>query len=226
MVGRHATQRMTWREIKELYDLTRPDLGLDSQPRFNIAPTQQSLVVRQHENGEREAIVARWGLVPLWAKSIEKTLAMFNAMSETVETKPTFRAAWKSRPCLVVTSGFYEWAGKTPKQPYFVTRRDEQPFAFGGLWEAWRSSEGPELLSYTILTVPPNDFIANVHHRMPVMLAPDQWAGWLSTPEARKALCTPFPSGEMEMWPVSRKVSTVTNEGPELAEPTGAIIHG
>src|SRR5580692_5835071 len=106
MVGRYATQRMTWREIKELYDLTRPDLGLDLQPRFNIAPTQQSLVVRQHDNGEREAIMARWGLVPLWSKSIEKTLATFNAMSETVETKPTFRAAWKSRPCLVVASGF------------------------------------------------------------------------------------------------------------------------
>src|ERR1700722_1092247 len=100
MVGRYATQRMTWREIKELYDITTPDLVPGYSERSNIAPTQQSLIVRQHENGEREAIMARWGLVPLWTKSLEKTLATFNAMSETVETKPTFRAAWKSRPCV------------------------------------------------------------------------------------------------------------------------------
>ncbi len=147
-----------------------------------------------------------------------------NAKAESAPVKPAFRSAYKARPCLVVADGFYEWQkiDAAEKQPYFITRKDSKPFAFAGLWEAWRAKDAPNgsplTLTFTIMTCEPNVLCARVHNRMPVMLAPEQWSGWLGTAEERDALLKPFPADDMTMWPVSKAVGSVKNTGPELVE--------
>jgi putative SOS response-associated peptidase YedK len=207
MCGRFS-DRYSWRDLKELYDLTTPYLASNFPPRTNIAPMQTSFVVRAAKDGRRELAELRWGLVPSRSKDDTGGAAMINAKSETVAEKPTFRAAFKARPCLVVADGFYEWnkLGPKQKQPYFITRRDAKPFAFAGLWEWWRAKDAaPDAAgveTFTILTTEPNALCAQVHNRMPVILAPDAWPRWLSTPDERKTLMKPFPADDMEMWPV------------------------
>ena len=225
MCGRF-TDRYTWAELHALYSLTDADmLKSNFPPRFNIAPTQSSLVVRLNKAGERELADMKWGLVPSWSKDAKMAGSTFNAKSETVAEKPAFRAAFKSRPCLVVADGFYEWKklGPKEKQPYFITRVDAKPFAFAGLWEWWRAKDADAdalaLETFTILTCAPNALCAHVHDRMPVMLAPEDWNAWLATPDQRKALLRPFPDDEMTMWPVTSAVGNVKNTGPELVEP-------
>ncbi len=229
MCGRF-TDRYTWRELKELYDLTTPYLTSNFPPRFNIAPTQTSFVVRRDKEGKRELAEMKWGLVPSWSKDAKGAFSTFNAKAESVAEKPTFRAAFKARPCLVVADGFYEWKKISPKekQPYFITRVDAKPFAFAGLWEWWRAKDAPAddkgLETFTILTCEPNKLCAEVHDRMPVILAPESWNAWLGTPEERKALMVPFPADDMTMWPVTAAVGSVKNTGPELVEPIGAAM--
>jgi putative SOS response-associated peptidase YedK len=223
MCGRF-TDRYTWRELKELYDITTPYLASNFPPRFNIAPTQLSFVVRLNRDGARELAEMKWGLVPSWSKDAKGGFSTFNAKAETVAEKPTFRTAFKQRPCLVVADGFYEWK-KLPdgaKQPYFITRADAKPFAFGGLWEWWRAKDAPEgdkgLETFTIITTPPNALCATVHDRMPLMLAKEEFAKWLGTVEERTALLRPFPAEDMTMWPVGKAVGNVKNTGAELVE--------
>ncbi len=157
---------------------------------------------------------------------------MINARAETVARAPAFCSAFKSRPCLVVADGFYEWKklGPKEKQPYFIRRRGGQPFAFAGLWEWWRAKDAPSdeagLETFTILTTEPNALCAQIHNRMPVMLAPADWPRWLATPEERKTLTHPFPADDMEMWPVDKAVGNVKNIGSQLVEPIGPVISG
>jgi putative SOS response-associated peptidase YedK len=165
----------------------------------------------------------RWGLVPSWAKDDKGGAALINAKAETVAEKPSFRNAFKSRPCLVPADGFYEWA-KLPggtKQPYFITTKNE-PFAFAGLWERWRPKEAPNdaapLETFTILTTEPNALCAPIHNRMPVILARDEWCAWLGTPAQRSVLLRPFPAERMDALPIGKAVGNVKNDGPELIE--------
>jgi len=216
MCGRF-TNRYSWRQLKELYDLTTPYLTSNFPPRYNIAPTQPSFVVRM-KAGQRELAEMQWGLVPYWSKDAKGGAKMINAQSETADVKPAFRDPWRMRRCLVVADGFYEWP--EPARPRFITLKDNAPFAFGGLWDAW----GPERLhTFTILTTKPNEFMVEIHDRMPVMLAPESWSHWLG--EARvtnaelKALCAPFPSERMTAWPVDRAVGNVKYDEPRLVEP-------
>jgi len=231
MCGRF-TNRYSWREIKELYDLTTPYLTSNFPPNYNIAPTQQSFVVRVANGGSRQLAELKWGLVPFWAKDDKGASSMINARAETVASAPSFRDAFRARPCLVVADGFYEWKKLSPneKQPYFVTRRGAKPFAFAGIWEWWRPNDAPAesagVESFTILTTEPNELCARIHSRMPLMLAPGDFAGWLGAPDSRAALLRPYPADEMEMWPVARSVGNVKNTGAELIEPTGAAIKG
>lgn len=222
MCGRF-TNRYTWREIKELYDLTTPYLTSNFPPRYNIAPTQKSFVVRLNREGKRELAELRWGLVPFWAKDLKIGSKMINCKSETADTKPSFRAAFKARRCLVVADGFYEWP--TRDKPRFITLKENAPFAFAGLWESWGPKEGDRTETFTILTTTPNTFMAKVHHRMPVMLKPDNWPDWIGETDASveklKALCKPFPSKYMTSWAVDPKVGNVENHGPELVERAG-----
>jgi len=203
-----------------LYRLTGAPPASNFPPRYNIAPTQSSFVVRLKE-GQRELTEMRWGLVPFWADDLKIGSRMINAQSETCATKPAFRHAFRSRRCLVVADGFYEWP--TRDKPRLITLKNNEPFSFAGLWETWGSKDGNKIESFTILTTTPNEFMAPIHNRMPVMLAPECWATWLgessATSDELLALCRPFPAERMTSWAVSRRVGNVNNTDATLVEP-------
>lgn len=195
----------------------RPNLA----PRYNIAPTQTVPIVRRARGGEgRELALVRWGLVPAWAKDLSIGSRMINARAEGIATKPAFRAAFKARRCLVPADGFYEWAkldGR--KQPMLIRLRSGEPFAFAGLWEIWRSPDGP-LETCAIVTTEPNAVTAPIHNRMPVILDPDDYNRWLdpSRPGGEELL-RPCPAEWLEAYPVSPKVNSPRNDAAELIEP-------
>ncbi len=214
MCGRFADY-YSRHEISELYGIAFDLMPPSNFPqRYNIAPTQNSFVVRLNKDGKRELAELRWALVPFWAKELKG--GPINAQSETADVKPMFRAAFKNRRCLVVANGFFEWPEKD--KPRYITLKDNAPFAFAGLWESWGPKKGDKIETFTILTTTPNSFMEKVHYRMPVMLAPDSWPLWLGEMEAPveklKALCKPFPSKVMTSWRVDPKVGNVKNQGP------------
>ncbi len=199
-----------------------------SAPRFNVAPTQPILAVRREREGagpEREAAALRWGLIPSWAKDESFGSRTFNARAETVASKPSFRAAFKRRPCLIPADGFYEWRreGKTRRQPHYIHGRGEEPLVFAGLWESWLAPDGSELESGTIITTEANEAMSALHHRMPVILAPEAFGTWLGEggeePEAREALLVPCPDDWLAMHEVERRVGDVRQDDEGLIEP-------
>lgn len=188
-------------------------------PRYNIAPTQPVAAVRRTADGRRELVLLRWGLIPAWADDPAIGNRMINARGESVATKPAFRQAFQRRRCLIVTDGFYEWQKTgTKKQPYYVHRRDDRPFAFAGLWEHW-SREAAAIQSCTIITTAPNAVMQPIHDRMPVILAPDDYERWLDprplgdAPWA--ALLRPYPAEALEAYPVSTSVNSPQHDAPE-----------
>lgn len=189
-------------------------------PRFNIAPTQEVLIVRETLAGEREARRVRWGLLPYWVKEPQAfKVNLFNARAEGVADKPSFREPFKRRRCLIPASGFYEWqksAGK--KLPHFIHRHDGAPFAFAGLYDRWERGE-VVIESCTILTTQPNDLMATLHDRMPVILHPEDYRRWLEPQTHRDqldSLLAPFPTELMAAYPVSPAVNSSRVEGPHL----------
>ncbi len=191
--------------------------------RFNIAPTQQAPVIRLARDGARELALLRWGLVPPWAKDLAVGTKMINARAEGVEAKPAFRAAVRSRRCLVPASGFFEWKGMPGrKQPFAITLAERPVFAFAGLWETWQPRDGEPVETFTVVTTDANDDVAPIHDRMPVILPRESEDAWLSG-EAIGAckLLTPY-SGAMNLRAVSRVVSNSRVDVPEClndAEP-------
>ena len=223
MCGRYSQLR-SWSDLVRLYNITAGQMPLNLAPRYNIAPTQDVPVVRStRENGGRELVLLRWGLVPFWAKDIAGGYKMINARAETIAEKPAFRHAFQQRRCLVVADGFYEWA-KTPtgrKQPYFITVAGDQLFAFAGLWESWNSPGGERIQSCTIAVTQANDMLRPIHDRMPAILDGDHFDSWLDTkaPLAEaKALLRPYP-GAMALFPVSSRVNAVRNDDPDCVRP-------
>jgi putative SOS response-associated peptidase YedK len=187
--------------------------------RFNIAPTQQAPVVRIGATGAREVAMLRWGLVPSWAKELKIGTKMINARSEGVEAKPAFREAVRQRRCIVPASGFFEWQGEPGrKQPYAITLPGLSLIAFAGLWERWQPAGAAPVETFTIITTGPNEQIARIHDRMPVIVPMDAIQAWLTAPpdEARQLL-RPYP-GPMELRAVGKYVSSVRNEGPECLQ--------
>ena len=187
------------------------------EPRYNIAPTQFIAAIRNNEESERELAMFRWGLIPSWAKDPSIGNRMINARAETVAEKPSFRAAYRRRRCLVLADGFYEWKkeGDT-KTPWFISLASGAPFAFAGLWENWQSKESDESIqSTTVITTAANDFMAKLHHRMPVVLQPDTANRWLAGDDD---LIDDVASNgpEFKAWPVDRRVNNARNEGEDL----------
>ncbi len=174
--------------------------------------------------GERSLDLARWGLVPFWAKDIKVGFSNINAKAEGIETKPAFREAFRQRRCLVPVDNFYELA-KMPsgKQPYAIGLKGGGLMALAGLWENWRSPAGERIRSFAIVTTEPNESCARLHNRMPVVLAPEAWPIWLGEEPADeahlKAMLAPYPSDGMVCWPVSARVGNVRNNDPSLIEP-------
>lgn len=195
-------------------------------PRFNIAPTQTVLTIRTQAHGQDcEVVPMRWGLIPSWSKSLTGP-PMFNARSETVAEKPSFRTAFRRRRCLIPADGFYEWQVITPKQkqPQYITLRTGQPFAFAGIWESWQPPDGSRVESCTILTTAANAFMQPLHDRMPVILSPDEFAPWLdpelNEPEQLGPMLDQYPADEMTAYPVSTLVNSVKNDSQELIVPS------
>lgn len=220
MCGRF-TQTATPDVIAKLFRVEGP-LPL-FKPSYNIAPTQRVAAVRLNpETGKRECALLRWGLIPSWAKDAKIGNQCINAKAETVAEKPSFRSAFRKRRCLVVADGFYEWqrAGER-KQPMWIGRKDRQPFAFAGLWEYWKPAEGEPLETCAIITTEPNDVMATIHNRMPVLLSPasyDQWLDPATPAEPLKALLRPCPGEELHAYPVSPLVNNPRNNAPQLIE--------
>lgn len=193
-------------------------------PRYNIAPSQPVAVVT---NEDPYALTFhRWGLVPSWAKDVSVGYKMINARSETVHEKPSFKAALKRRRCLIPADGFFEWKvdGKG-KTPHYIHLRDKSVFAFAGLWEIWRSSDGDELRTCTILTTEANAFMKSLHERMPVILRPDDYATWLQPGEVLieelKPLMRQYDPALMAEYEVSPLVNKPGNDMPDVIEPVG-----
>jgi len=172
-------------------------------------------------DGEREVVMARWGLVPFWMKEKPK-VPHINARAETVDWLPLFREAFAKRRCLIPATGFYEWQQREDgKQPYRFRRKDLEPFAFAGIWEFARLA-GEEILSAAMIVGEANPLVAGIHDRMPVMLMSedyDRWLGPATSAEELKALLRPYDANLMEAYAVSRAVNSVKNDTEECIEP-------
>ncbi len=195
------------------------------KPRYNIAPTQDCPVVRfDAETKQCSLDMLHWGLIPSWAKDKAIGNRMINARSESVATKPSFRSAFRRRRCLIVADGFYEWKKlERRKQPYYIRLASAQPFALAGLWEHWEGEGGPPVDSCTIITTEPNELVAPIHNRMPVILRAQNYADWLdpaiTDAENTQSLLQPYPPEEMVAFPVSTRVNSPANDVPECVTP-------
>jgi putative SOS response-associated peptidase YedK len=181
--------------------------------RYNIAPSQPILALPN--DGSKQADFFIWGLIPSWAKEPSIGTRLVNARAETLAEKPSFRSAYKYHRCIIFSDGFYEWQarpGLKSKTPHFIRLKSGGPFAFAGLWENWQPADGSEVLSTTIITTEPNELIASIHNRMPVILPANSYSQWLDpapqSPDRLNPLLLPFPSGEMEAYPVSTLVNS------------------
>ena len=193
------------------------------EPRFNLAPTQNVLAIRELA-GQRQWCQLRWGLIPSWAKEPKIGSSLINARAETVAEKPSFRAAFKRRRCLIPADGFYEWqktAGPGNKVPHFFTVGQASLFTFAGLWESWRGDDGTTLETCTIITTTPNELLQPLHDRMPVILNRSDYVRWLdpaSDPGTLGDLLVPYPASEMTCRAVGKFVNSAAHEGPECLE--------
>lgn len=186
-------------------------------PRFNIAPSQNVLVVTESQKG-RELSSLVWGLVPSWSKDAK---GFINARAETLEDKPSFSESFQKRRCLIPADGFYEWKGKgKSKQPYFFQLKDEGPFAFAGIWDEWQNN-GDTIISCAIITTTPNELLATIHDRMPVILSAEDHESWLredTAPAELRELLVPFSASEMQSFPVSSQVNYAQEDEAEMVE--------
>jgi putative SOS response-associated peptidase YedK len=222
--GRFA-QFFPWQTLWDLYGLNGPIPSEPLRSRYNLAPTQQAVVLRlDPQTGEREVVSLRWGLIPRWTKpDAPKNLELINARSDGVAVKPAFREAFKLRRCVVPASGYYEWKTvEKKKQPFFVRRDDGVPLSFAGLWEHWAPEGREPLTTFAIITTDPNEYIAPLHHRMGVLLKSEDVATWLD-PDAPQAMLHTLMASRP--WPGVRYqaanpvVNNVKNDGPTCIEP-------
>ncbi len=197
--------------------------GASAAPgRYNIAPGQPVAVVANDDDRRLDYFL--WGLVPFWSKDPRR--GFINARAESLAEKPSFKAAYRYRRCLIFADGFYEWRrlpGKKTKQPYYIHLKDSRPFAFAGLWERWQSPDGSELLTCAIITTQANELLRPIHNRMPVILPENAYAQWLAPGEGDPArlqpLLRPYPPDQIEAYPVATLVNSPTNDAPECIAP-------
>ena len=217
MCGRF-TQAYSWAEVRAFLDLTGPPRN--PRPRYNIAPTTTIDVARLSENG-RELVPMRWGLIPSWwKKPLSELPSTFNARAETVDSKPMFRSAFKSRRCIIPASGLYEWTGKPgAKTPHYFSSPSGEPLALAGLWDSWRDPEcGETTLSATIIVGAANAWMRRYHDRAPVMLERENFDAWLIGEDAALELAR---EDALQEWVVSPRVnkSGVGDDDPTMIEP-------
>lgn len=240
MCGRYAAAKDPAALVEEFEVVTPPEEVLN--PDYNVAPTKKVYVVLDRprdDHAERSLVVARWGLVPSWAKDPSIGSRMINARVETVSEKPAFRRAFAKRRCLVPADGYYEWytptgeeapkgrGGRPLKQPFFIHRADHASLAMAGLYEWWRdptrADDDPQAwrLTCTVITTEATDDVGRIHDRMPMTIPRSDWAAWLDPAATIDAagLLAPAASLPLDAYPVSTAVNSVRNNGPELIEP-------
>ncbi len=221
MCGRYALA-LESDDLQEAFpDFVFPD---QFQPRYNIAPGQPILTLPN--NGAKKATFHVWGLIPSWANDPEIGRGLINARAETLGEKPSFRGPYKYHRCLIPANGFFEWQaqpGTNGKLPYFIKMKSGEPFAFAGLWDTWQSPDGTQVASATIITTTPNELMASIHNRMPVILTKDCYTQWIDPspqpPSRFESLLIPYPSEEMIAMPISKLVNKPENDGPEILQP-------
>ena len=224
MCGRYV-RRSDKQRIAEAFHLGKLPEGFILPPDFNVAPTTFQPVIRLNRvTGEREMVMMRWGLIPHFAKALAdfKGLSNINVKAETIQQRAMWRVPFQKRRCLVPADGFYEWQkidAKT-KRPYIYSLNDGKPFAFAGLWDAWKDPKNDEwLLSFAIVTTEPNELTAQVHNRMPVIVQSRDYDRWLErgTIEQQPTdLLRPYPAEEMSAAIANPAVGNVRNNGPEM----------
>lgn len=219
MCGRF-TLNSTAEELAEQFEL---DSISELAPRYNIAPSQEIAVVRETEAGPRELTALRWGLIPAWAKDPAKSHSPINARSETAASKPSFRQAMARRRCIVPASGFYEWRGKSgEKQAFLFRMRSGGLFGIGAIYECWHGEGGEIIETVALLTTEANAVVEDVHRRMPVILAPEDYRVWLDRSNRESAsvasLLVPCPDPWLEAVAVSGKVNNPRFDDPACIE--------
>jgi putative SOS response-associated peptidase YedK len=238
--GRYASSRQP-EDLIEEFEIRTPRFAAPLEPDFNVAPTKEiyGVVARppaEEDEPERQLRVLRWGLVPSWAKDASIGSRLINARMETVAEKPSFRKAFAKRRCLLPADGYFEWyptertgrGGKPVKQPFYITPRDGGILAMAGLYEIWRdpsrAEDDPDRFRWTatVITTTAEDSLGHLHDRMPLMVEPDRWQGWLdprvSGPDLLDLL-QPAAPGHLDAYPVATLVNNVKNNGPELIKP-------
>lgn len=221
MCGRFSLKAADVQKIAKRFD-AKPTVSLSAEvkPRYNIAPSQQVLVVKA-VGSERELVQMKWGLIPHWAKDPAIGNRLINARAETLAEKPAYRDAFKTRRCLVPCDAFYEWkAIGAGKQPFAFALPGDELFALAGLWEEWVNPEGDERVeSVVLITTTPNRVVSAVHDRMPVILRPDEESDWLTAPpHAAAKLLKPY-EGEMKRHEVSQRLNTAAFDDASLLLP-------
>ncbi|MCD4657801.1 MAG: SOS response-associated peptidase [Planctomycetes bacterium] len=208
-------------QLKEEFAVEDPTFEL--MPNYNVAPSQIIIAVVRDE-GKNKFAKFRWGLIPFWAKDKNIGYKLINARSETIAEKNSFKHAFKKRRCLIVASGFFEWkkVGKH-KIPMYITMKSRKPLSFAGLWENWRSPEGEEIKSCTILTTNTNNLMEPIHNRMPAIMPVENREQWLDNSHFDDAKLSqslvPYPDDEMEAWEVSKLVNSPMNNSEKNVKP-------
>ena len=190
------------------------------EAKYNVAPGTLQPVIRSSSTGAALTPMM-WGLVPYWAKDSKSGVRPVNAKSDTAHEKPMFRKLIRERRCLVPADWFYEWRENPPdKQPFVIQMASREPFLIGGLWDTWHYGRADALTTFTVLTTRPNELMQTLHHRMPVIVDPADATRWLD-PRVSDAndLLKPYPADEMTAYPVSMRVNSSRNEGPDLIDP-------
>lgn len=225
MCGRYAAAKDVASLVEEFEVARPPDKQLPED--YNVAPSKQVYMVVDRDTGEgvqRQLRVAKWGLVPSWAKDPKIGNRMINARIETAAEKPAFRRAWAKRRCLLPADGYFEWyAGEgRPKQPFYIHRADGHSLAMAGLFEFWK--EGDDWLVTTcVLTTSAPDELGRIHDRMPLMVPRENWQAWLNPDHPPQAdMAVPAMATGLEAYPVSTEVNNVRHNGPQLIEPLPA----
>ena len=187
------------------------------EPRYNVAPTQAMPIITATQ--EHALTIARWGLIPSWAKDYRPITNTYNARSDTIDQKGVFKDSFARRRCLIPVDGFYEWKaqGKV-KQPMHVTLESQKPFSLAGIWDTWRSEEGIEVVTFSIITTEPNDFMRSVHNRMPVVIAKEDRHRWLTDDAHAAELMAPWLGEKLVAREVSQVVNKVANDDPRCLE--------
>jgi putative SOS response-associated peptidase YedK len=210
-------------ELARMYHIPIPAQA-DLPISYNIAPSQNVLAVRYNpKNSARSFVTLRWGLIPSWAKDEKIGYKTINARMESVQVAPSYRSALEKRRCLILANGFYEWR-KTggPKIPFDIALPNDEPFAFAGLWEAWKNPANQQwVLSCSIVTTEANELIRQIHDRMPVILDTKDHPAWLGEEHANDLihLLKPFPAERLRMVEIGTRVNDPKNDDPSVLEP-------